>query len=259
MSGFEGDVAVVTGAGGGIGRGICSELAVRGATIAAVDIDTDRGQTSLDTVRSAGGRGSFYAADIADPEAIARLMDQIAAEHGSIDVLVNGAGVSVRSTFADITPVSWDAMSNTNLRGLFFTIQGVVPHMERAGGGRIVSISSISAKGHRTANAAYAATKGGVISLTRIAAAQLGSLNINVNCVCPGMVMTDMFESYLTARSETDRQSREEILAELLSETALGKISTVSDVANAVAFLASEEARTITGQSLNVDAGMVWD
>jgi 3-oxoacyl-[acyl-carrier protein] reductase len=87
----------------------------------------------------------------------------------------------------------------------------------------------------------------------------LGPLNINVNCVCPGMVMTDMFESYLAARSDTEGRTRDEILAELLSESALGKISGVSDVANAVAFLASDEARTITGQSLNVDGGMVWD
>jgi NAD(P)-dependent dehydrogenase (short-subunit alcohol dehydrogenase family) len=259
MRRLEGKVAVVTGAGGGIGRGICLGLSARGATIAAVDIDGDHGQESLDAVRVAGGHGTFYAADVADPEAMARLMDRIAADHGSLDVLVNGAGVSVRSSFADITPASWDFMSNTNLRGLFFTVQAAVPHMERAGGGRIVSISSISAKGHRTANAAYAATKGGVVSMTRIAAAQLGPLNINVNCVCPGMVMTDMFESYLTARSEGEGRTRDEILAELLSESALGKISTVGDVANAVAFLASDEARTITGQSLNIDGGMVWD
>jgi 3-oxoacyl-[acyl-carrier protein] reductase len=259
VSTLKGKVAVVTGAGGGIGRGICSELGLRGAVVAAVDLDPDRGQASVDAMCAAGGRADFYAADVADPEAMARLMSQIAMDHGSIDVLVNGAGVSARSSFADITPDSWDWMANTNLRGLFFTIQAAVPHMEKAGGGRIVSISSISAKGHRTANAAYGATKGGVISLTRIAAAQLGRLHINVNCVCPGMVMTDMFESYLTARSDSEQRTREEVLTELLSESALGTISTVGDVANAVAFLASDDARTITGQSLNVDAGMVWD
>ena len=104
MRRLEGKVAVVTGAGGGIGRGICLGLSARGATIAAVDIDGDHGQESLDAVRVAGGHGTFYAADIADPEAMARLMDRIAVDHGSLDVLVNGAGVSVRSSFADITP-----------------------------------------------------------------------------------------------------------------------------------------------------------
>ena len=122
------------------------------------------------------------------------------------------------------------------------------------------SISSISAKGHRTADAAYGATKGGIVSLTRIAAAQLGPLNINVNCVCPGMVMTDMFESYLAARSDTEGRTRGRHSGRALVGVGAWKRSVgVSDVANAVAFLASNEARTITGQSLNVDGGMVWD
>ena len=210
--------------------------------------------------RPAGGRALALPADLSQVAEVRRVVAGAAAGLGGLDVLVNNAGRLFMQGFMEVGEAEWDATLGLDLKAVFFAMQAAAQSMIAAGtAGRIVNIASISGRSGRPDQAAYAAAKAGVISLTRSAALALAPHGINVNAVCPGVVDTPLTQKIHAARGQAAGITPAESLARMLGRIPLGRIETPEDVAAAVSFLCSPDASYITGQALNVDGGMEMD
>jgi 3-oxoacyl-[acyl-carrier protein] reductase len=243
---FQGKVAVVTGGARGIGRAIATELAVGGATLALVDVLLDVAEATAAEFRAQGVEAAAFAANVASPDDVNRMCDEVIARFGKIDILVNNAGITRDNLIMRMKESDWDAVIAVNLKGTFNCIKAVTRPMMKAHFGRIVNIASVVGVMGNAGQANYSASKAGVIGLTKTAAKELASRNITVNAVAPGYIQTEMTEKV----SEAAREA-------FLTNIPLGRGGLPEDVAKAVRFLCSEDAAYITGQVLNVDGGMV--
>jgi NAD(P)-dependent dehydrogenase (short-subunit alcohol dehydrogenase family) len=253
-------IAIVTGAGNGIGKATALALAAAGAHVIAVDSDGAAAKATADAAGALGPRSLALETDIGDLPAIDQMVERVMAAFGRIDILVNNAGITRRAYIMDLTEADWDRIMRVNAKGVFFCLQRVAREMIPRRSGAIVNIASIAGKGFAgTSNAIYAASKGSVISLTRTAALQLGRHNINVNAVCPGSTVTALSEANAAARAREEGLSVEDMLRRRNAAIPLGRPNDPEDVAALVVFLASDGARNITGQSLNVDGGVIFD
>src|SRR5262245_13155387 len=253
-------VALVTGAGNGIGRATALALARAGAHVAAADVDAGAAKATADAIAALGLRSLALETDVGDLTAIDLMVQQVLAAFGQIDVLVNNAGVTRRAYIMDLTEQDWDRIMRVNAKGVFFCLQRVAREMIPRRRGSIVNIASIAGKGYAgTSNAIYAASKGAVISLTRIAALQLAAHDIRVNAICPGTTVTALSDENLRARAEQQGLSVEEMERRQNAAIPLGRPNEPEDVAALAVFLASAAARNITGQSYNVDGGVILD
>jgi 3-oxoacyl-[acyl-carrier protein] reductase len=247
MMRFENQVAIVTGAGRGIGRAIALRLANEGARVASVSRSETNAQRTADEINAIRAEAAkAYAVDVADHTAVQQIGARILQDFGRVDILVNNAGVTRDGLTMRMSSEDWDAVLNTNLKGAFSFTQAVLRAMIRQRSGRIINISSISGLTGNAGQANYAASKAGLLGLTKSLARELASRSITVNAVAPGFIVTDMTNAL-------PEQVRETILAKI----PLGKFGDGEDIAAAVAFLASPEAKYITGQVLTVDGGMV--
>jgi len=257
---LAGRVAVVTGAGSGIGKATALALARAGARVAVVDVDGAAAKATADAVAALGPRSLAVEADVGDLAAIDRMVQAVVAALGAIDVLVNNAGVTRRAYIMDLTEQDWDRIMRVNAKGVFFCLQRVAREMIPRRRGSIINVASIAGKGYAgTSNAIYAASKGSVISLTRTAAQQLARHDINVNAICPGVTVTALSEANVAVRARDEGLSVEEMTRRRDALIPLGRANDPEDVAALAVFLASPAARNITGQSLNVDGGLVFD
>ena len=251
-------VALVTGAGQGIGKASALALAAAGANVVAVDINGGSAKEAAAALAAAGPRGLPIQADVGSVRDIDRMVAEAIAAFGKIDILVNNAGVTRRAYIMDLTEEDWDRIHRVNAKGVFFCLQRVAREMIPRRSGRIINIASIAGKGFAgTSNAIYAASKGAVISLTKTAAQQLGQHNINVNAVCPGIVRTTLYGEMVRVMAEKEGVSVEEIERRHVEGVPLQRANEPEDIAAMVVFLASAGARNITGQSFNVDGGLV--
>lgn len=258
MPDLAGRVALVTGAGTGIGRAIAIGLAQAGATLIAADIDGDSAAATADMIKQSSGTAYALSADVGDLTAIETMVRETRAMAGRIDVLVNNAGVTRRAEILDLNEEDWDRIIRVNAKGVFFCMQRVAKDMATEGGGCIINIASISGRGYAgTSNAIYSASKGAVISMTRTAAQQLGRHNIRINAICPGMTRTPLFERSMQRRSQLYNVSLEEAFEGAVSVVPLGRVNEPEDIAAMAVFLASDGARNITGQAYNVDGGII--
>ncbi|HEU0215937.1 MAG TPA: SDR family oxidoreductase [Stellaceae bacterium] len=254
---LDGKIALVTGAGAGIGRAIALALAKEGATLAAADIDLAAAQkTATD---AAGNKGLAIEADCGDVASIDAMVARVVKELGHIDIIVNNAGVTRFAYIMDLTEADWDRIHRVNAKGVFFCLQRAAKEMiAQKSGGRIINIASISGRGYAGAsNAAYAASKGAVIALTKMAAQQLGRYDINVNAICPGVTRTELGQRNAATRAEQRGVSIEELQQEQERGIPIGRANTPEDIAAMAVYLASPGARNITAQCYNVDGGLV--
>jgi 3-oxoacyl-[acyl-carrier protein] reductase len=240
---LSGRVALVTGSTRGIGRAIAERLAECGAKVAVVGREQGRAE---DAARALGGEARGFACDVSDTAAVAGLVEQVEKAFGSLDILVNNAGLTRDNLLMRIKDDDWDAVLDANLRGAFAAIRAASRGMMKRRWGRIVNIASVVGIIGNKGQANYAASKAGLIGLTKSVAKELASRNILANAVAPGFIETDM-----TAAMTPEARSA------LSGQIPLERLGTPGDVAGVVAFLASEHAAYITGQVLVVDGGMV--
>jgi NAD(P)-dependent dehydrogenase (short-subunit alcohol dehydrogenase family) len=253
-------IALVTGAGQGIGKGTALALARDGAHVAVVDINGQAAENTSSEIMALGRQSLALQADVGSVQDIDRMVRQAIDTFGQIDILVNNAGVTRRAYIMDLTEEDWDRIHRVNAKGVFFCLQRVAREMIPRRRGRIINIASIAGKGYAgTSNAAYAASKGAVISLTKIAALQLAQHNINVNAVCPGVTRTALSEANLKIRAQEEGITVAEMERRRVQAIPLGRANDPADIAAMAAFLASPGARNITGQSFNVDGGIIPD
>ncbi len=243
---MEGRVALVTGASRGIGRAIALKLAALGAR---VTVNYRSGEAAADEVvaaiTSAGGEARAFRADVSDEEAATSLVKSVVATYGQLDILVNNAGITRDNIMARMKADDFDAVLATNLRSCWLMCRAALRVMMRARYGRIVNISSVTALMGNAGQSNYAASKAGIIGMSKSLAREIASRGITVNVVAPGFIATDM-----TA------ELPEDLLDTARAHIPLGRMGQPSEVAAAVVFLASDEAKYITGQTLNVDGGM---
>ena len=260
---LQDQVVLVTGAGAGIGRAIALAMAEAAATVAAADIDLAAAQRTADQAAGNARRAIAVEADCGDVASIDAMVARTVAELGRLDIIVNNAGVTRYAQIMDLTEADWDRIHRVNAKGVFFCVQRAAREMIGQNqvdgrGGRIINIASISGRGYAGAsNAAYAASKGAVIALTKMAAQQLGRHNINVNAICPGVTRTELGARNAAARAAERGITVAELQAEAEARIPIGRANAPEDIAAMAVFLASPGARNITGQSYNVDGGLV--
>ena len=243
---LRGKVAIVTGAGRGIGRHIASVFAAEGIAVVAADMEPAGLATLAEELAAVQRPCSTYSCDVRDAAAVAAMVDFAEKRHGRIDILVNNAGVSVTGTIEQQSPEGWSANIDTNLTGTFHTCQAVVPIMKRQGQGRILNAASFAAIVPSIGSSGYAASKAAVVSFTRVLAGELGPWNITANAYAPGMIPTDMNHF---------AEAPEEVQNRLLDTLTLRRWGQKQDVANLLCFLASDLAGYITGSLIDVSGG----
>ena len=271
LSTLEGKVAIVTGGAQGLGKGIVDCLARDGADIAVVDIQGDRAAAVAEEIKAGGRKALAVQADLARNDQVERAVSEVLDFFGRIDILVNNVGgypqmeaIAERGMrIADRGEDEWDGCYDVNLKSTVLMCAAVIPHLVAQKSGKIVNISSGSAKMPSQTLVCYATMKAGIVHYSRMLSQDLAGDNINVNCVLPGIIYTPLWERGATELSRAMPGAegwtpREFFEKTLIPEVPLGREQTAEDIGNAVAFFVSEEARNITGQSLNVDGGMAF-
>jgi len=252
-----GRVAIVTGGGAGIGEGVATALARHGARVCVAEIDAGRTRRVVDAIRAGGGDAIGVQTNVAETASVEALYERVRDAYGRVDILVNNAGIITdECPVTELTDDAWDRVMAVNLKGQFLCARAVARMMKTQSYGRIVNIASRAWLGSRHL-AHYAASKGGVISLTRSLALELGAYGITVNDVCPNVTHGQRMGTIVEEKARVRGVTPHEIYEEYEGQTALGRFIEPSDVAAAVSFLVSDGARNITGHDIVVDAG--WD
>ncbi|EPZ45420.1 3-oxoacyl-ACP reductase FabG [Alicyclobacillus acidoterrestris] len=242
---LDSKIAVVTGAGRGIGRAIARKLAKDGATVVVCDMVAENGEETVRQIVDDGGDAWFQTCNIADESAVKDLFEAVMSRHGKLDIIVNNAGINRDGMLHKLTHEQWDQVISVNLTGTFHCVQAAAKIMRTQQSGRIINIASASWLGN-IGQANYAASKAGVVGLTKTAARELAKFNVTVNAICPGFIDTDM-----------TRGVPEKVWDVMISKIPMGRAGKPEDVANVIAFLASDEAGYVTAEVINVGGGMV--
>jgi len=247
---LKGKVAVVTGAAGGIGRGIALKLGSLGAKVAVADLKVDQGKETVSLLGKEGAEGIFLKTDITDLAQVQELVKATISAFGKVDILVNNAGWDRIEPFLKNTPDFWDKVIAINLKGPIHCIRAVLDHLVERKYGKIVNISSDAGRVGSSGEAVYSACKGGIIAFTKTMAREMARYSINVNCVCPGATDTPLLAEL------TQGETGAKIIDAMVKVVPFRRLGKPEDVAGAVAFLVSDEASFITGQTLSVSGGL---
>ena len=244
---LEGQVAIVTGAGQGIGRAIALTLAKEGAAVIVNDINLESAKKVSDEIKSLGGQAQAIKADVSKGEEVNTLIQKTLDGFKKIDILVNNAGWSNLIPAIELTETQWDTIVDINLKGQFLCSQAVAKQMFKQKRGKIVNIAALSGRVAMPGLVAYGASKAGILQLTRVLAIEWAEYNINVNAVSPGITLTPLVKDAF--------KEKQDILKSYLERIPLKRAAKPEDIANAVLFLASSEADDITGQEITIDGG----
>jgi NAD(P)-dependent dehydrogenase (short-subunit alcohol dehydrogenase family) len=250
---LEGKVAIITGSGSGFGRATAMRFAAEGARVVVADLDGPAGEATVTLVSDEGGQAHLVVADIAMQAGARQMVDAAVARFGTVDVLVNNAGIAAtepRDTW-DVAEERWDEVIRVNLKSVYLCSRAAIPVMLAAGRGSIVNVASIAAS-RAVGGAAYAATKGAILSYTRLVSRELAARGIRINCVSPGFMRTPMTTG---ERLGLDPQQQEERLEGFARHVPMRRMGTVDDIAQAILYLASDEAAYVTGQEIVIDGG----
>ena len=249
-------VAIVTGAGQGIGKAIAFDLASNGAAVLVTDLDYKSAQKTRTLI---GTNSEYMQVDVANLDDVQRMIDTCLKKFSKLDILINNAGVTRFVDIMGVTVEDWDLMHSVNARGTFFAMQFAAKQMiETKTSGNIINIASIAGKGwHGSSNAAYAASKGAIIAMTTLAAQQLGRYGIRVNAVCPGTTQTGLLDRIVDSIAESHGVKSSEVRKSPSRISPTGRDSTPEDIASMVTFLVGPGASNITGQAINVDGGLI--
>jgi len=258
---LDGKVAIVTGAAQGIGRAVAERLAREGMAVTVSDIAAARAKETAAAIEAAGGRAHAIAADVANAQSVQQLVDQTVATFGRVDVLVNNAGLGAVATLLDTDEATWDALMNVNAKGVLLCTQAVARQMiVQGGGGRIINNASGAGKiapGRQHPLGAYSASKHAVVALTKQFGLELAEHRILVNCVCAGIVDTPMWDLIDEGVAKLEGLPVGVVKQRAVDSIPLGRIERPEDVANMIAFLASDDADYITATALNVCGGLL--
>jgi NAD(P)-dependent dehydrogenase (short-subunit alcohol dehydrogenase family) len=244
-------VAIVTGAGSGIGKATAEYFAQQGAKVVAADWNAPAGESTVESIVRGGGEGIFCQTDVSKAAQVEGMVATAVDRFGRLDILVNNAAIQILSKLVETTEEDWDRTHSVNLKGVFLGCKYAIPAMRKGGGGAIVNIASVLGIVADPDLAAYCAAKGGVISLTRVAALTYGVEGIRVNCICPGDVETPLVEDYFNKDPDPAKLRRE-----ICSKYALRRIAAPKEVAKVAAFLASDQSSFTTGSALVMDGGL---
>lgn len=248
---LDAKVALVTGAGEGIGRGCALALAAAGADVIVNDINPIAGQATADDIQRMGRRSLFAQADVADADAVQAMVETAQREFAAVHMLVNNAGFNLFKSLEQTTQEEWDRVMSVDVRGIYHVTRTLLPLLKAAGNASVVNIASVHAKATVPNMTAYAAAKGGVVAMARTLAQDLGRYGIRVNSISPGFIYTPLLERWLN--SEPDAQAS---MQRVLNFHPLGRIGTPEDIGNLVVFLASDYAGFISGTNITIDGAL---
>jgi 2-keto-3-deoxy-L-fuconate dehydrogenase len=251
---LTGQVAIVTGAGSGIGQAIARLFATQGAQVVVLDLDPQAAGATVESIRSADGDAEPFACDVSDADLVADVFGRIAAARGRIDILVNNAGIAAIGTIEQTTDADLDRLYRVNVKGVFLCARAAVPIMRRQGGGVILNMASIASLIGLPDRFAYSMSKGAVLTMTRSIAVDYMKDNIRCNCICPARVHTPFVDQYL-AKHYPGRE--QEMFQELSAYQPIGRMGTAEEVAVLALYLCSSEASFITGQAYPIDGGVL--
>jgi NAD(P)-dependent dehydrogenase (short-subunit alcohol dehydrogenase family) len=247
---FENQVALITGASGGIGRATALAFAGEGAKVVVADIGVAGGEETVQLIQAAGGEATFVRTDVSKSADVEALLAATIATYGRIDVAFNNAGIEGQSALtADCTEENWDRVLGINLKGVWLCMKAEIPHMLAQGGGAIVNCASVAGLVGFGGIPAYTASKHGIVGLTKTAALDYATTGIRVNAVCPGIIRTAMIERFTGGSPEA--------LAQMKAQEPVGRLGEPAEIASAVLWLASADASFVTGQAIAVDGGFV--
>ncbi|WP_428939646.1 SDR family NAD(P)-dependent oxidoreductase [Fontivita pretiosa] len=248
---LAGKLALVTGAGAGIGRGCALELARSGADVIVNDIDPASGERTAEQIRQLGRQAWFVRADVSSDSEVTAMAKAVSAHSDKLHILVNNAGLNMFKGIVDTTPEDWDRIMGVDLKGLYLVTRSLLPLLRSAGGASVINIASVHAQATVPHLTAYAAAKGGVVAMVRSLAQELGPMRIRVNAVSPGFVDTPLMDRWLASVPD-----REQTMRYVLSFHPLGRIGTPQDIGRLVVFLGSEMSGFITGTNITIDGGL---
>jgi NAD(P)-dependent dehydrogenase (short-subunit alcohol dehydrogenase family) len=245
-------VAVITGAGSGIGKAIALAYAKAGATVIVADVNVQTGKETVDEITQNGQTSLFIQTDVSSAESMKELIDATVEKYNKIDILVNNAGLEYFTTIEETTEEQWSKTMDVDLKGVFLGMKNALPVMKKQGSGSIINISSVAGLAAWPGLGVYSAAKGGVVLLTKAAAAENGKYGIRINCICPGSINTPLLQEQFFG----PQGNKEEAEKQLLKHYPLRRLGEPTEIADAALYLGSELSSYVTGHTLTVDGGL---
>lgn len=252
---FENKIAIITGAGSGIGKGTSLMLAKEGATVVVADLNEESAKNVSNEIINSGGKATYFKLDVTKSDEVTEMSEYVKEKIGLIDILVNNAGISIITPFFKHTEEIWDKTMEVNLKGQFLCCKAIIPQMLEKGSGSIINMSSQSGKVGTNDYQAYCASKFGVIGLTQALSKEFAGKGVRVNSVCPGVVYTSMWKKQKADYAAKKNIGSEEVMDYFADKIPEGRVGKVEDITNTISFLLSDKADYITGQAINVNGG----